>query len=180
MASSLAAKVGASKDIRSELAHVLLQNLDTGESQELSMNPAELRRVLNAKYNNPETLTRAPSGPSQYKNTDPLQYTIRFFADVELFPDVDMQDLEAYLDSFMYPSRTEAGIAKDPPSCLFVWPGIMAMPCKIHRISTRYTEFFMDLRPRSAQFDMILHEDGDTMRFSETERTRIIITEGIG
>ncbi|GAH82291.1 unnamed protein product, partial [marine sediment metagenome] len=91
----------------------------------------------------------------------------------------DIMDWMAFLESMCYPVQTGAVIA-DPPTVLFVWPGIMAMPVKIARLQHRFNEFGTDLHPKSYSTDMVLREYGDLLRWSGEERERMVITEGIG
>ena len=171
--------VSAGDVIRAELAHVMFINQETGEIQEFMINPTELRATLAVKWRTPSPIMRAPSGPLHYENTEPKEYQVRAWADSELFPDRDIMDWMAFIESMCFPVQTGTVIA-DPPTVLFVWPGILAMSVKIVSLQHRFDEFRTDLHPKSYATDMVLREYGDTIRFSGEERERMVITEGIG
>jgi len=165
--------------IRSELAHAMLINQETGEIQEFMINPSELRASLQVKWNTPSPIMRAPAGPLNYASTSPKEYQVRAWVDAELFPDRDIMDWMAFLESMCYPIQTGDVIA-DPPTVLFVWPGILAMSCKVVSLQHRFDEFRTDLHPKSYATDIVLQEYGDLIRWSGDERERMVITEGIG
>lgn len=163
---------------RPGLAHALLNNMETGETIEFMINPTEVRIALSVNWQTPAPLMRAPAGPLIYQNTQPKEFTIRAFVDQELFPDRNIMDWLAFLESLCYPVRRGDVIA-DPPTVLFVWPGLLALPCKMVGPKHRFNDFGTDLHPRSFQSDIVLREYGDLLRWSDEERTRIVITEGI-
>lgn len=164
--------------IRVGLAHVSLVNNETGEAMDFMINPADLREVLSVKWSVPSPIMRAPGGPLQYEGTEPKEFTIRAAADRELFPDRDIMDWRSFLDSLCYPIRSGDTIA-DPPTVLFVWPGLLAMPVKIVGLSNAFDDFGRDLHPKSFVSEITMREYGDTIRWSDEERTRITITEGL-
>jgi len=157
----------------------MLINQSTGEIQEFMINPRELRATLAVKWRSPAPIMVAPAGPLNYASTSPKEYTIRAWVDAELFPDRDIMDWLSFLESMCYPVRS-GSVISDPPTVLFVWPGILAMSCKIARIQERFEDFRTDLHPKSFSTDVVLREYGDTIRFSGEERDRMVITEGIG
>lgn len=171
--------VSTGEVLRSELAHALLINQETGESQEFMINPTELRATLQVKWGTPEPIMRAPAGPLNYKSTSPKEFAIRAWADAELFPDRDIMDWMAFLESMCYPVQ-RGNVVADPPTVLFVWPGILAMPVKITRLQHRFDMFRTDLHPKSYSTDIGVKEYGELLRWSGEERERMVITEGIG
>jgi hypothetical protein len=171
--------IGEIDAIRAGLAHVQLWNMYTGESMDFVINPNELRVQLAVKWKTPSPLLRAPSGPLQYENTEPKEYTVAAEADRELFPQRDIMDWLAFLESLAYPTL-DGDVISDPPDVLFVWPGIMAMPCKLTRLSHTFTDFDLSLHPKSFKSDITFQETGSEIRYSDTERTRMEITEGFG
>ncbi len=163
--------------LRYGVAHAMLVNNDTGETAEFIINPSELKYSLSVGYKKPSPIMRAPEGPLQYEKTSTKEYTVEAFADRELFPDRDMMDWLAFLESLCYPVRSGA-VVSGPPDVLFVWPGILAMPCRITKLDPSFDEFDQDLHPKSLKVSLTLEETGETIRWSDEERTRIVITEG--
>lgn len=171
--------IGELEVIRSGLAHVQMWNMDTGEGMDFIINPNELRVSLAVKWKTPNPLLRAPSGPLSYENTDPKEFSFSASVDRELFPDRDVMDWMAFLESLAFPTL-KGDVLADPPSVLFVWPGLLAMPCKLTRLEHTFDDFGTDLAPKSFTSAITLQEDGDMVRYSDDERTRMVITEGVG
>lgn len=117
-------------------------NLETGMSLQSMFLPSELEEALEVFYER-ASIPGHSHQPLQYKGTGNQAYPITLYWRVRGEDDVAVLDeARKFLMSLCYPTDAADSVVTGAPArVLFVWPGMVAMKCRITALSFSHFQF---------------------------------------
>lgn len=152
-------------------ARVTIGNLATGLSLEPQYNPVTLKETIEANF--AEVVVPGLSHPVlQYVATGAHQLALELgfdaLAGASIPGGVDVDAQRRFLLSFMVSRRGARTVTSGaPPEMLFIWPGWMALRCKVAKLDIEHRLFSPEGPPTWFVASISLKEARDTRLYSE-------------
>lgn len=167
-----------------------LQNLDTGETAEFLINPAELDEAYEAKYRRHGSLGLSHERLQFVGNTN-VRFNLQVLYDQLVFDGRTQRTVAGqvtevgrssrhsdtpneadkwrrFIQSLLYPRKAQKLPSASPPPVLFFWPNWISMRVRLMKASFRHQLFMSGTpRPRIYTATLVIEEEPMDRIFSE-------------
>jgi hypothetical protein len=164
-----------------------ITNIETAEVFDFQFNPPEFTESFSANYARHQ-IPGLGYQVMQYINTNNNQISFDIYLSgivpfLDAFEGVrvakaqtveevyDIARGKQFLQSLLYPSKSQSGGWRAPPRCLFVWPKVVRMMCVLVSLDFTHQRFSSkDLRTTALTANVTLEELVESQRFSNDVR----------